>query len=40
MKFKLANKTLADSDVDKSCQQKLLTVQTEEKKKAIKETLL
>ena len=36
-KFKLANKMLANSDVYKSCQQKLLTAETGEKKTVINE---
>ena len=35
LKFKLANKTLANSDVYKSCQEKLLTTEIEEKKRVI-----
>ena len=37
LKFKLANKTLANSDVYKLCQQKLLIAEIEEKKRVINE---
>ena len=37
LKFKLANKTLANSDVYKLSQQKLLAAEIEEKKRVIKE---
>ena len=37
LKFKLANKTLANSDVYKLCQQKLLPAEIEEKKRVINE---
>ena len=37
LKFKLANKTLANSDVYKLCQQKLLSAEIEEKKRVINE---
>ena len=37
MKFKLVNKTLANSEVYKSCQQKRLTAEIEEKKRVINE---
>ena len=37
LKFKLANKTLANSDSYKSCQQKLPTAEIEEKKRVINE---
>ena len=37
MEVKLANKTLAYSDVYKSCQQKLVTAEIEEKKRVINE---
>ena len=37
LKFKLANKTLANSDIYKSCQQKLLKAEIEEKKRIINE---
>ena len=37
LKFKLANKTLANSDVYKLCQQKLLLAEIEEKKRVINE---
>ena len=36
MKFKLANKTLANSDIYESRQQKLLTAEIEEKERIIK----
>ena len=35
LKFKLANKVLTNSNVYKSCQQKLLTAEIEEKKRVI-----
>ena len=37
LKFKLANKTLANSDIYKSYQQKLLKAEIEEKKRIINE---
>ena len=37
LKFKLANKTLANSDIYKLCQQKLLKAELEEKKRIINE---
>ena len=37
LKFKLANKTLANSDIYKLCQQKLLKAEIEEKKRIINE---
>ena len=37
LKFKLANKTLANSDVYKLCKNKLLTAEIEEKKRVINE---